>query len=118
MENTTLKQIDCTGDVVVGDVVSFERAVFVGSFKKPKFSHNETITGKVVKDSYGADKQQHTFTLELVDGKKTLIKGRNLYRNGVTRLEWANEEDRKAVANEKHTRGDFARARRAERVAF
>ncbi len=77
--------IDTTGDCVVGDEVAFERTVFFGKcwgrHAKPKFQGFEFVTGRIVKDSYGAAKQQHTFTLELPSGDKTLIKGRNLYRN-------------------------------------
>lgn len=104
--------IDCTGDVVVGDSVRFERAVFTGSYRKPFFAGFELITGKVVFDSYGSGKQQHTFTLRLAEGKKLLIKGRNLYRNGVWRKTWDNEEDRYAVLEDKHLRGDRARLAR------
>jgi hypothetical protein len=72
------------------------------------------ITGKIVKDSYGAEKQQHTFTLNLDTGLKMLIKGRNLYANGVYRKPWPDESARGAIQYEKHTRGD--RARRARDI--
>ena len=101
--------IDCTGDCVVGDSVEFERAVFVGSWKKPRFSHNETIRGKVVSENYGSQKQQHTFTVLLDDGKKMLIKGRNLYANGTKRKPWVDESLRKTALYEKHERGKIAR---------
>ena len=104
--------IDCTGDCVVGDVVVFERAVFSGSYRKPKFSHMETIAGEIVKDSYGTEKQQHTFTLELDDGSKMRIKGRNLYRNGTLRKEWEDESKRNELLDEKHERGNTARVAR------
>lgn len=52
--------IDCTGDCCMEDEVMFDRAVFVGGgvdrrgrFKSGTFSHNETIFGKIIKDSYG-----------------------------------------------------------------
>lgn len=86
--------IDATGDVVVGDVVEFERAVFVGCYPRAKFSHTETIRGEVIKDSYGAARQQHTFTIRLEDGSTTRIKGRNLYRNGCLRELWDDEAAR------------------------
>ncbi|KDO39177.1 hypothetical protein CISIN_1g0392731mg, partial [Citrus sinensis] len=47
------------------------------------------VAGRIVKESYGAAKQQHTFTIEVLwsKGEKPLpplrpllIKGRNLYR--------------------------------------
>ena len=107
--------IQATGDVVVGDKVKFERAKFTGSFRNAKFAGFELVEAKVIKDSYGKDKQQHTFTLEHPSGETSRIKGRNLYANGVYRQPWENEEDRKKVAAEKHARGDAARAQRAAR---
>jgi hypothetical protein len=110
--------IDCTGDAVIGDYVKFDRAVFTGSFKKPKFSHYETVEGKIIRDSYGTDKQQHTFTIELPDGSTTRIKGRNLYRNGCVRKPWEDESLRLEALAEKHQRGDSAREARANRREF
>jgi len=109
--------IKATGDCVTGDNVRFQRAVFAGSYKKPHFSHLEIVTGIIVNDSYGTDKQQHTFTLELEDGRKSTIKGRNLYRNGVWRKPWVNEALRGEALDEKHNRGDNARSTRDLRRA-
>lgn len=39
------------------------------------------IEGKVVTSSYGADKGQHTFTIQTKLGEKIMVKGRNLYPN-------------------------------------
>jgi len=113
----TVYTIRATGDCVTGDNVRFQRAVFEGSFRSPSFSHFETVTGIIVNDSYGADKQQHTFTLLLEDGRKSTIKGRNLYRNGVWRKPWVNEADRGEALDEKHNRGDNARSARDLRRA-
>lgn len=107
--------INCTGDAVVGDEVRFERATFSGSFRNAKFAGFETITGKIVRDSYGRDKQQHTFTLELAEGGELRIKGRNLYANGLYRKQWEDESIRFEVADEKHARGNQARAAREHR---
>jgi len=85
------------------------------------------IFAKVLKDSYGYDKQQHTFSLEVIasDGyeplaaeTKTRRKGRNIYRNGTYRKLWADEGQRGKALSEKHARGDIARAERAERRGF
>ncbi len=108
--------ISCAGDCVTGDEVRFERATFSGSFRHPKFDGFERVTGKIVSDSYGDAKQQHTFTLELANGSRLLIKGRNLYSNGVFRKLWSDEGARRDALTEKHTRGDHARAARAERL--
>ena len=100
----------CTGDAVVGDEVRFERATFSGSFRKPKFAGFEMISGRIIRDSYGRDKQQHTFTIELTGGGLLKIKGRNLYRHGCFRKPWADESERTKAQSEKHARGDQARA--------
>ena len=109
--------IDCTGDAVVGDDVRFDRATFTGSFRNARFAGFERITGKIIRDSYGRDKQQHTFTIELDDGTITTIKGRNLYKEGIWRKPWSDESARQAAADEKHQRGDLARAERENRIA-
>lgn len=109
--------IDATGDCCKGDHVRFERAVFTGSYRNAKFSHFEMITGVIVSESYGAAKQQHTFTIQQENGAKTLIKGRNLYANGVWRKPWANERERGIVLDEKHDRGNAARQAREDRIA-
>ena len=109
--------INCTGDAASGDHVRFQQAVFSGSFRNAKFSHFELISGEIIKDSYGADKQQHTFTLLLADGSKKLIKGRNLYKNGVWRKPWHDEALRTVALDGKHKRGDKARAAREYRLA-
>lgn len=108
--------VNCTGDVVMGDEVSFERATFSGSFRNAKFAGFELIQGKIINDSYGRDKQQHTFTIELLDGSKMTIKGRNLYANGTYRKLWDNEDMRGQVADEKHERGAKARKAREYRL--
>jgi hypothetical protein len=117
----------CTGDVVVGDEIRFIEAVFSGSHRTPTFLGERTIEARVTKDSYGADRQQHTFTLEVLScvginpvarGKTIRRKGRNIYRNGTMRRVWADEAARIDAENEKHGRGDSARADRAARVEF
>lgn len=43
-------------------------------------NHGFTISGNVVNSSYGADRGQHTFTIDTGQGLQ-LVKGRNLYQN-------------------------------------
>ena len=116
--------INCTGDVVAGDNIKFTEGVFGGSYRKPKYRGDRTICATVLRESYGAAKQQHTFTLlvhqsdgyEPIEAGKTIKrKGRNIYRNGTKRQQWADESQRDSVADEKHTRGDAARADRDSR---
>jgi hypothetical protein len=123
LKNNFLKNftIDCTGDVCVGDTIHYTETVWGGSHKKPINMGERHIIAKVIKDSYGKKKQQHTFTLLVVDSYgysplfkniKVIRKGRNIYRNGTLRKEWSNEEERLEVLNEKHQRGSIARVDR------
>jgi hypothetical protein len=83
-----------------------------------------------MRDSYGRDRQQHTFTLRVIDAQGVNAqevldqqkargyitrKGRNVYRNGVRRHVWADESSRLVAADEKHERGDIARWQRDAR---
>lgn len=120
------KWITATGDVVTGDTIKFSEAVFGGSFRRPSYLGDREIVAIVVKDSYGASKQQHTFSMvvkkssgeqPLKKGQKIRRKGRNVYKNGTLRLAWKNEADRSDVADEKHNRGDAARSVRDSRRA-
>jgi len=109
--------IDCTGNVCVGDEITFEKAEFEGSYPRATFSHMERRFLKVLKDSYGKDKQQHTFTcLDLETNMIVRIKGRNIYRNGCQRKLWENEYDRLKALEDKYTRGGKARSDRKERI--
>lgn len=118
---------DATGDVVKGDIIQFEEGVFGGSFRKPQHLGSRTITARILNDSYGADKQQHTFTLKGIAAEGTQAKevldtqakrgyitrkGRNVYRNGTQRQVWADESARNAATDEKHSRGSEARTLR------
>ena len=112
-----------TGDACVGDIVWFGRDLFSGSYRKPIFDGTEGVRAIIVKDSYGSDKQQHTFTLVLmksatskthIKGSDFRIKGRNLYKH-FTYCENHERDDRKEVLEDKHQRGTFARKVREDR---
>ncbi|CAM6130029.1 unnamed protein product [Calypogeia fissa] len=117
--------IDCTGDVCKGDVVMFNQKVYNKysvTAKRAAQSGSRTVVGRVVKESYGAQRQQHTFTVEVLWStgcrplspmKPLLVKGRNLYRRKTFRQEWADEGERKRCLDEKHERGAAARQIRA-----
>ncbi|XP_073145411.1 uncharacterized protein [Henckelia pumila] len=119
--------INCTGDVCKGDVVLFNQRVYE-SFNKMRRHGNvlgrRTVVGRIVKESYGAAKQQHTFTVEVLWSKGTkklaplsplLVKGRNLYKMKTFRQHWKNERERLNVLAEKHMRGAAARSIKAKR---
>ena len=52
----------------------------------------EVIKGTVINNSYGADKNQHTFTIQ-TDCGNVLVKGRNLYPNIIKHIQ--GEESKK-----------------------
>ena len=118
-------EIECTGDVVIGDTVLFEEAVFGGSHRKPKFLGMRVIKAEVLRESYGERKQQHTFSLRVIEstgyepieeGKEVRRKARNVYRSGTLRVRWEDESKRVEVLREKHGRGGAARVAKIRRV--
>ncbi|QCE02362.1 hypothetical protein DEO72_LG8g373 [Vigna unguiculata] len=122
--------LNCKGDACTGDVVLFEQNVYemfsIASRSATGPSCGKRIVaGRIVKESYGAAKQQHTFTIEVLwsKGEKPLpplypllIKGRNLYRLKTLRQKWEDEAKRQRILMEKHSRGSLARADREARV--
>ncbi|KAF5201148.1 Zinc finger ccch domain-containing protein [Thalictrum thalictroides] len=122
--------LNCKGDACTGDVVMFEQNVYEmyniasRSASGPPCG-TRIVAGRIVKESYGAAKQQHTFTIEVLwsTGVKPLpslhpllIKGRNLYRLKTLRQKWTDEVERSKVLLEKHSRGSLARSSRETRV--
>ena len=104
-------------------IITFKEPVFVGgSFyrgrcKGAKYIGDRTISGKILKESYGST-GQHTFTI-LVDsctgensgqykkGAKVRRKGRNLYPN-VIDLVTPNEEKYQQLQQQKKLRKELA----------
>ncbi|KAM5576476.1 zinc finger CCCH domain-containing protein 62 [Rosa sericea] len=117
--------INCTGDVCKGDVVLFTQKVHQKFDKMTRHGRvlgKRVVAGRVVKESYGAAKQQHTFTVEVLWSRgikelcplfPLLVKGRNLYKMKTFRQRWSNEAERSTVLAEKHRRGGAARLVRA-----
>jgi hypothetical protein len=125
--NADLFKYNCTGDACEGDVILFTETVWGGSYRKPYRVGERTIAARIVRDSYGSAKQQHTFTLDVIwsdgteplpVGVQTRRKGRNVYRNGTCRLAWPDESQRETVLADKHRRGAAARNARAMRRAL
>ncbi|VFR00139.1 unnamed protein product [Cuscuta campestris] len=122
--------LNCKGDACTGDVVFFEQNVYetfniASRSATGPLCGTRTIAGRIVKESYGMAKQQHTFTIEVLwsKGEKPLpplhpllIKGRNLYRLKTMRQRWEDEGQRQKNLEEKHRRGSVARAKREVRV--
>ncbi|XP_004288056.1 PREDICTED: uncharacterized protein LOC101300563 [Fragaria vesca subsp. vesca] len=113
--------INCTGDVCKGDVVLFTQKVYQKFDKMKRHGRSlgkRVVAGRVVKESYGAARQQHTFTVEVIWSRGVkelsplfplLVKGRNLYKMKTFRQHWSNEAERSIVLAEKHRRGGAAR---------
>ncbi|XP_077234648.1 uncharacterized protein LOC143876842 [Tasmannia lanceolata] len=122
--------LNCKGDACTGDVVMFEQNVYemysiVSRSATAPACGTRIVVGRIVKESYGAAKQQHTFTIEVLWSKGVkplpplhplLIKGRNLYRLKTVRQKWTDEEERRKALHEKHSRGSLARCSRETRV--
>ncbi|XP_062188281.1 zinc finger CCCH domain-containing protein 62 [Phragmites australis] len=115
--------INCKGDVCRADAVLFKQKVYGKSGKRhAKCIGKRIVAGRVIKESYGRGKQQHTFTIQVFWSKGAgnlpplhllLVKGRNLYRMMTFRQPWPNEMERLKTLEEKHNRGDAARRVRA-----
>lgn len=119
------------GDIVQGDRITWKEPVFEGfrpgagkwGRKQATCVGERTITGTVIKESYGAARGQHTFTIlvessegfhAVAPGTKILRKGRNLYPN-LEEHEYSDSPGREAAAEDKHQRGASARQEREER---
>lgn len=101
-------------DLTKDTKIRFTEAVFTGAYPRAKFSHERTIEGTIIKESYGEKTAQHTFTIlvskcsedSVKVGTKIRRKGRNVYPN-CTVLEYpANHEK---LAENKHKRAYWAK---------
>lgn len=119
--------MDTTGDAVTGDTIRWTEGVFAGTYRSAKFIGYREIVGKITGDSYGQDRQQHTFTIQvesstgeqpLPPGRTIRRKGRNVYRNGTERLPWDDEQAREDAVTKKHMRGDAARAKKYGHILY
>ncbi|PUZ39398.1 hypothetical protein GQ55_9G304800 [Panicum hallii var. hallii] len=122
--------LNCKGDACKGDVVMFEQNIYRRKKGAPRevkgrLCGQRTNAGRIINESYGTAKQQHTFTIEILWSKgykpwpalhPLLIKGRNLYKDKTMRQPWPDELERNRVIQEKHERGDLARKSRAARI--
>ena len=89
--------IDCISDVCKGDVVLFRQKVYEKFDKvtrRGRVLGSRTVAKRVVKESNGAAKQQHTFTVEVLWSSRVrkvpslfplLVKGSNLYKQNTYR---------------------------------
>lgn len=107
-------------DITTGTIVQFTEGVFGGSWRKPRHLGDRTIIGKIVKESYGAKRGQHTFTIEVqnctgfaadevLNRDKICRKGRNVYKNCIIIERPQNHCE---LAAEKHARAAAAKQRK------
>lgn len=126
--------IDCTGDVVTGDIIKFQEPVWTtpySGYRKYGPSNlpnpaegSRGIIAKVLKDSFGKTGQRHTFTLQVLNswgidplevGKVVRRKGITIYHSGVFRMKWDNEDERKVATDDVASRSSDALTRRLNR---
>uniref|UniRef100_A0A0D3HD86 C3H1-type domain-containing protein n=1 Tax=Oryza barthii TaxID=65489 RepID=A0A0D3HD86_9ORYZ len=115
----------CKGDVVVFEQNIYKRKKGAPRGVKGHLCGQRTNAGRIIKESYGTKKQQHTFTIEILWSRgykpwpplhPLLIKGRNLYKDKTMRQPWLDEEERNRALQEKHARGYVARKTREVRI--
>ena len=110
-------------DLDIGSKIKFTEGVFGGSWKNPYYLGSRTITGTILKESYGAKRGQHTFSIQVHDAEgydakeviergKIRRKGRNVYDDcELLQL----PDDYQALADEKHERATAAKEEKYRR---
>jgi hypothetical protein len=105
-------------NLIKDQVIRWTEPVFSGSFPKSKFIGERTNTAKILSDSYGFKRGQHSFSLLILksEGESPLDPdsscrrlGRNLYKNVVILEE---PEDSEKLTLEKLERAKQARERK------
>jgi len=108
-------------DLTVNTKIKLKDAVFVGVYPNAYFSHYRNIVGTIIRDSYGAKKGQHTFTIlieesddnDIAVGSKIMRKGRNVYPNCEilsypdNHKELADDKHERAYQNKKNINNNF-----------
>lgn len=119
-----------TYDIVIGDIILFSEPVWSGSYykgKKSRPSGERKILAEVIDENYGYEKQQHTFSLLVLDADgyestdvlkkgKILRKGRNIYTDNTLSISNLDEKTREIYAENKHLRGLEAKKAKIERI--
>lgn len=83
----------------IGCKLEITKQYFSGSYRNSKFDGESILNVMIIKHSYGALKNQHTFTCKVMDvisngsaqthevGDKFRIKGRNLYPSIISHIQ-------------------------------
>ena len=87
--------IQCVGDAVVGDEISFNRALFKFICGQVVFDRGEIFSGRIIKET---DK---CYILETKNGKQKIISQKVMFREKLFRKSWIVESDREKLAIEK-----------------
>jgi hypothetical protein len=113
-----------TNSIVTGDIIIFKEGVFSGSYPKSTFEGYRFNKCKILKESYGSKRGQHTFTLEIIksEGEDALCekdkirrKGRNIYKDCVKVSE---SKDFEILQKEKNNRAYAAKMNKYRRWFF
>lgn len=94
-------------NIVVGDEILWVEAIFSGSFRNATFEGFAAFQGVIEKESYGAEKAQHTFTIRLADGTTKRKKGRTIFKHACLLVKKA--AGRAELQTEKNVRGKAAK---------
>lgn len=95
--------------------IEFTESVFIGKYPRANFSHERTIIGTIIKDSYGVKTGQHTFSIEvehsddssIAKGEQIRRKGRNVYP--LCRV-LNYPDNHKILADDKHQRAQLIKS--------
>lgn len=71
-------------NLLKGQIIEWTEKVFLGHGKDAIFCGERTNTGRIIKESYGDKRGQHTFTILILESKgyQTLLAGKNVCRKG------------------------------------
>ena len=73
--------LNTTNDIDVGDKIIWIEAIFTGSYRSAKCDGYKLHISEIIKDSYGAQSGQHTFTLkDVITGETSRRKGRTIFQ--------------------------------------
>lgn len=98
--------IDCTGDLVEGDVIRFEEVVYEDVDGKPEPVGIRIIVAQVVREDYDLENRRFLFWLRIIfcEGADSYPVGleierqaRSLYRKNPTRRPWSDEGARAEI---------------------
>jgi hypothetical protein len=85
----------CAGDAVVGDEITFRRAVMIYKKGNYTFDRYDLITAKIIKET------PKCYSLEMTNGETIQIMQKIMYKEQLFRKPWDDETAREELADEK-----------------